>query len=165
MLEGKINAVVRRFLIAIAFTVAVKSPSVASEAADKIISDARSSCEELAQSSADTQGTFEFDSTLISHIDLTGDGKAEEIIDSGDFQCSVGGLYCGSGGCNISIIAEGKITEFLAKNWTVKTWNGHPILLLAVHGMECGGAGVVGCLRAVVWSHGDFQSVRKFQGN
>jgi hypothetical protein len=135
------------------------APSFASEAANQVVEEARKSCEILAPGSSSFYGTFSFDESSITYIDLTGDGKDEEIIDSSDFECSISGLFCGSGGCNISVIVNEEVTDFFADNWTVVDWGKHPVLLLAVHGMNCGGSGVMGCVKAVVWSHGAFRSV------
>jgi len=93
-------------------------------------------------------------------IDVTGDGVLNTIIDSRQFKCSSSAsLYCGTGGCSIWVIVDEKPHSFLAKAWEVAQMNGKPVLLLAVHGSECGGTNLRRCVRAEVWSEGAFHSV------
>jgi hypothetical protein len=93
-------------------------------------------------------------------IDLTGDGNPDVIVDARRFRCSTAAtLWCGTGGCPITVITDGRAHEFLAKGWKVVDWSNLRILLLEVHGSECGGTNLRNCVRAVVWSEGAFRSV------
>ncbi len=57
-------------------------------------------------------------------------------------------------------IGHATVRRFHAEGWRVITWDSLPILLLAVHGSECGGTNLRRCFRAVVWSEGAFRSIQ-----
>lgn len=129
-------------------------PASASEAASQVIDQARRDCRLF------ENGVLETTPQAIAFADLTGDAKPEEIVDASQFSCSTAAsLFCGTGGCTITVIVDGTATEFLAKGWKVVDWSGQPILLLAVHGSACGGTNLRRCFKALVWSEGDFRSV------
>lgn len=132
------------------------APASASDIADKIIAQSRGECRSF------EGGVLELTKQAVTRADVSGDGQPDEIIDSSRFSCSsAASLFCGSGGCAVTIIVNDKPTEFLAKGWKIIKWDGQPILLLAVHGSECGGSNLRRCYRAVVWSDGKFQSVAR----
>ncbi len=93
-------------------------------------------------------------------VDLTGDGELDVIVDAREFRCTTAAtLWCGTGGCPITVISDGVPHEFLAKGWKVVEWSNLRILLLEVHGSECGGTNLRKCVRAEVWSDGAFRSI------
>lgn len=126
----------------------------AETAEQKVFEAARADCK------AFENGVFATTRKAIPRIDLTGDGKPDTIIDSVDFRCSTAGtLWCGTGGCALTIIVDGTAHDFLAKGWKVVDWGRFKVLLLQVHGSECGGTNLLTCVRAVVWSDGAFRTV------
>lgn len=145
-----------RFCLAILSAVLILAgqPVLASDAGQRVIDQARADCR------AFENGVLEGMEQAIAFADLTGDGKPEEIIDARRFSCSsAASLFCGTGGCSITVIVDERAVTFLAKDWKVITWSGQPILLLAIHGSDCGGTNLRRCFRALVWSEGDFRSV------
>lgn len=141
---------------AVAVLVLWTAPAVAaSGAASAVVEQARADCRNF------ENGRLEVGDPAISQIDLSGDGKADEIVDFRHFSCSSSAsLFCGTGGCPVTALVDGMPTEFLAKGWRVITWDSLPVLLLAIHGSECGGTNLRRCFRAVVWSEGAFRSIQ-----
>ena len=93
-------------------------------------------------------------------IDLTHDGRMATIVDAHEFHCTTAAtLWCGTGGCPVTVIIGGEPHEFMAKGWKVVDWSNIRVLLLEVHGSECGGTNLRKCVRAEVWSDGAFRSV------
>ena len=93
-------------------------------------------------------------------VDLTRDGRPDIIVDAREFRCTTAAtLWCGTGGCPITVISDGIAYEFFAKGWKVVDWSNLRVLLLEVHGSECGGTNLRKCVRAEVWSEGAFRSV------
>lgn len=145
-----------RILFLLLFTVtAIRVPAaLASEAANTVVGEAREICRSF------DNGVLEVGSGAITSVDLTGNGNPDEIVDHGEFTCSTAlSLFCGTGGCSMTAIADGKPFEFLTKAWKVVDWDSQPILLLVVHGSECGGDNLRRCYRAEVWSEDGFRSV------
>ncbi len=107
---------------------------LASGAAEKVVESARAECLSLDNGvlSTDPQKT-------ISLADLTGDDQPEEIVDGNQFSCSTAAsLFCGTGGCALTVIVGEKPFEFLAKAWKVEeTSEGNPVLKIAVHWSQC----------------------------
>ena len=130
------------------------SSVLASDASKEIVKQAKQEC------SSFENGVLDIGDKAVSYVDLTGDGKPDEIVDAGQFSCSsAASLFCGTGGCSLTIVTPEKSVEFLAKGWKVVNWDQKPILLLAVHGSECGGISQRRCIRAMVWSEGEFRGV------
>ncbi len=126
----------------------------AETAEQKVFAAARADCK------AFENGVFSTTKKAIPRIDLTGNGIPDAIIDSLQFRCSTAGtLWCGTGGCEITIIVDGIPHKFLAKGWKVVDWTSFKVLLLQVHGSQCGGTNLLTCVRAVVWSDGAFRTV------
>lgn len=128
-------------------------PAIASELTTKIIDEARKECNSF------EDGILELEDGAVSNIDITGDGKLNEIIDSGKLSCSSArSLFCGTGGCTVHLVTDLSSTEFLAKGWKIVNWYEQPIVLLAVHGSECGGNNLRRCYQALVWSEDKFRA-------
>ena len=143
-----------RTVLCAATILAIPPPALASEAATAVVDQARADCR------AFEDGVLETTDEAITLIDLTGDGRPDELVDAAGFHCSSGNLFCGTGGCPVTAIVDGAPTEFLAKGWTVVDWGPLSVLLLQVHGSACGGTNLRTCVEAVVWSEDGFRSVR-----
>ena len=140
------------FLSAMMF--AISGSQAGEPNAQSIINDARKECASF------ENGVLKTSESTIQLVDLTGNGRQEEIVDTSQFQCSTAAsLFCGTGGCSLIALVEGKSFDFLAQSWRIVHWNNHPILLLAVHGANCGGTNLTGCFNALIWSENAFQSV------
>lgn len=143
----------RILLISTVFWLPVSA--LAAETAERIIAQARADCRSF------ENGTLTLGENAVVQADLTGDGRTEEIVDSRALSCSsAASLFCGTGGCSVTVVAEGRAWAFLAKAWRIVDWNGQPILLLEVHGSNCGGTNLRRCYEAVVWSEGGLRSLR-----
>ena len=143
----------RAVLASTAFCLAAGS-AAAQVTADAVIDEADQQCR------AFEQGVFHTTDEALVRIDLSGDGEPDALVDGHGFRCSSGNLYCGTGGCPLTLLVDGTRTDLLAKAWRVLDWGSHRVLLLQVHGSGCGGTNLRTCMEAVVWSEGAFQSVR-----
>jgi hypothetical protein len=142
-----------RVVLASVFMI-MAAPAIASDAANKVVDQARKDCKSF------ENGILKTTKQTITLTDLTGDGRPEEIVDASQFSCSTAAsLFCGTGGCSITIIVNGKPFDFLAKGWKIVKWSDRPILLFAIHGSACGGTNLRRCYQAVVWSEGGFRSI------
>lgn len=138
-------------------TVLILAPATAnaSEIASRLIDEARQNCASL------DNGELGYQPGTIRLIDLNGDGVDDEIIDESTYTCtSSHTLFCGTGGCGLKVIVGNRILERLVKQWQTLEWDGDRLLLLQLHGVECGGSGLEHCYEAVSWGDGDFRSVR-----
>jgi hypothetical protein len=118
----------------------------------------------LAEAAADCSsfenGAFAAAPTAVSTPDVTGDGQPDSVVDYAGFTCStVASMWGGTGGTSLAVLADGKRFDFLALGWQVLDWAG-PVLLLDVHGIECGGTGSDRCVKALVWGAEGFLSVQ-----
>lgn len=121
---------------------------------DKVIERARGECRGF------ENGMLTVAEGTVTRVDVTGNGQADTVIDARFFRCSsAASLFCGTGGCAISVIADGSTTEFLAKGWRLIPWAPRRILLLEVHGSRCGGTNLRSCFQALSWSEGAFRSL------
>ena len=123
----------------------------------------------LAEARADCagfeKGVLTVPPEAVQQIELTGEGAPETVIDWGLLQCSsAASLWGGSGGQMLTVLAGGGRWDFLARGWSVADLGG-PVLLLALHGAECGGAGVQRCSEAITWGGESFLSVRSPGGD
>jgi len=131
------------------------SAANASDIASRLIDEARQNCAAL------DNGELGYQPGTIRLIDLNGDGVDDEIIDESTYSCtSSRTLFCGTGGCGLKVIVGDRILERLVKQWQTLEWDGDRLLLLQLHGAECGGSGLERCYEAVSWGDGDFRSVR-----
>ena len=105
----------------------------------------------------------EFDAgNAVSAIELSSQfGAVEaELIDESQFACSsAASLYCGTGGCMLNLVLDGKMSAWQATGWKLIEWGPDRILLIGRDGGWCGGAGAEVCYEAVVWSNGKFLTV------
>ena len=145
-----------RFLgiIIIAVSMAVTATAIAETAVQRVMEQASKECKSF------EDGVMTATGKETQRIDVTGDGVPDTIIDSFEFRCSpAASMFCGTGGCQLWIIVGEEIHEFRSKGWDVVKWANLTVLLLQVHGSECGGTNLRSCVRAEVWSDGDFYSV------
>lgn len=130
----------------------IATPSFAFDAAvTSVVDTARKECRSF------ENGMLEVGENAVVEIDLTGDGMPNHLVDASKFSCSTAmTLFCGTGGCALTAVVDGRSHEFLAKGWKIITMYDFPVLLLAVHGSECGGSGLRRCIKALTWSEGRF---------
>lgn len=144
----------KRLVATLVLALALPGPSFAADSAEAVIEAARGECRSL------ENGVLEVQDGAVTRIDVSGDGEPDAIVDSARFSCSSSAsFFCGTGGCAVTVVVDGKATDFLAKGWTVVDWNDAPVLLLAVHGNACGGTNLRRCVIAFVWSEDAFRSV------
>ena len=145
-------------MIRLAFALCLlASPALAEDTVEKILTEAKADCASL------DDGVFDAPVGTITDVDLTGDGKPEQVVDAAKFTCSTSASYWGgTGGSQLSLIVAGKRLDYFAQEWKVIEWNKAPVLLLWLNGGECGGAGADSCVEALVWSDFNkaFMSVR-----
>ncbi len=128
----------------------------ASELSNQLIREARQSC------AAYENGELGYQPGTIKVIDLNRDGIDDEIVDESTYTCSSSrSLYCDAGGCDIKVIVNGQIFTRRVRQWQIIDWDNDRMLLLALHGAECGASSDRGCYEAVTWNNGAFRSVRK----
>jgi hypothetical protein len=143
------------FVIAMALTGTARAETPE----QKVFEQAREQCRSFENGVMTTTGKE------VRHMDVTGDGVPDTIIDSFEFRCKpAASMFCGTGGCQLWVIVGDTIHEFRSKGWDVVKWANLTVLLLQVHGSECGGTNLRSCVRAEVWSEGDFHSVGDNQG-
>lgn len=106
-------------------------------------------------------GTFSATEAVVS-VDLDNDGQADTVLDEALFACSTAAsLYGGSGGSLVRFFAGGTETARLARGWGVVDWSGRPVVLLSLHGAECGGIGADSCYEAIVFENGQARTLRR----
>ena len=136
-----------------AFTIILMAyPANASETANRVIEAAKKSC-------ALQKGQFTAPEISTTNVDLNADGKPDEIIDESKFACSTSSsLYCGTGGCMLHLIVDGKDYKRLAKEWVIAQLGGAKIFIIGIHWSECSYKSP--CLRAITWRDGRFRSLK-----
>ena len=153
-----------KYLVSILLAIAIEtiSPAYAQEAAStavgrteaamKIIDQARLAC-------SLEKGKFKTEPEAVIKLDLNGDGKIDEILDEGKFACSTAAsLYCGTVGCGLHLIVNGKNHNYLSLVWSLANLGDSKIILMGVHWSEC--KYKTPCIRAVVWRDGKFRYLR-----
>ena len=144
----------------LAFLLALAAPCAAQAAvtADDILTEAKADCASF------DNGTVTVPPDAITQIDLTGDATPETVVDWGKLQCStMASAWGGTGGSMISVLIGDTRADYMALGWKVVDFGG-PVLLLQVHGAECGGTGSDPCVDAEVWNGQAMMSVRAVGG-
>ena len=139
---------------------AIMAPALPADAGPlelkRVIAEARRDC-----ASAVAGGEITFSEDLVSNVDITGDGKFEQIINFSRFDCSSAIIYWSTGGSPLAIIVGEKIFKFPAvRGWKVIDWGEQPILLFNLHQTHCrltgtperSPGGESDCIRAYAWS-------------
>ena len=107
-------------------------------------------------------GELEVVDGAVTYEDLTGDGSDDMIVSASYFQCSTVPYFrCGTGGCDLYLIADSVTQRFLARSWSIAGNSDVPVILLSVHGSLCGGVGADECIQAVTWSYDQFVAIEK----
>jgi hypothetical protein len=153
-IEGKWSKLLWLLATAISVHSVFAQQAYASEAAGAVMDQARAECSYF------DGGVLETDpDNTISLVDLTGDGKPEEIVDGNKFSCPTSlTLFCGTGGCALTVIVDEKPFEFLAKAWkVVKAPDGKPILKVAVHWSQCDYKDT--CWETYKWNGASFENL------
>ena len=121
---------------------------------DDLIAEARADCASF------DKGELTVGPALQTPVELTGDATLETVVDWSQFACStLAAPYGGTGGNLISVLIAGQRFDFMELGWTVARLDG-PVLLLSLHGAECGATGSDRCAEALVWSADRLMSVR-----
>ena len=127
--------------------------------ADDIIAEARADCASF------DKGEMVVMEGAVQEVELTATAPAEVLVDWSKFNCSTAAsLWGGTGGQTMSLLSEGLRQDWLVLGWQVAQF-GQPVLLLQLHGTECGGTGSQPCVEALVWGGESFLSVRAAGGD
>ena len=97
-------------------------------------------------------GVLSLEEGAIQRIDLNGDGEDDWVLDEFFFRCSTAAsLFCGTGGCGVNFQIGNVLTSRLAKGWDIHSMPPFSLVLLQVHGSNCGGTNVNPCVDAMTW--------------
>jgi hypothetical protein len=100
----------------------------------------------------------------VTEVDLTGDGLPETLVDAGAFICEGAmSAFSGTGGAPLTVFVGSLQADFLTKGWQVIPTAPGPVLLMQVHGSNCGGIGADPCFQAVVWNGQQFMSMQPLE--
>ena len=105
----------------------------------------------------------------ITKVDLSGDGKPDEVLSHAQLECSTKPYLISTGGSLWSFVIEDHVESFVAKAWALQPRPFEdfpiPVLLLFVHGTHCDHTGVDPCVLAVIWhdSVGQFLVGKAFE--
>jgi hypothetical protein len=103
----------------------LSGPALAADPVAQILQDAKDTCASF------ENGEFAANGAVVE-IDLTGDGKADTVVDESQFSCSsAASMYCGSGGCMLHAVINDQSWRFQAEGWHMIRWDSRPILLIA----------------------------------
>ena len=128
--------------------------SPAADTAEDLLEQARQHCRSI------KNGEFHAQNDAVTQLDVTGDGVPDQVIDASQFACSTAVTpYCGTGGCPLTVIVNGKPFQFQALRWKVINWDAQPVLLLHVHSAACESNNWQPCIKAMTWSEGSFRGV------
>ena len=114
--------------------------------------------------SAFEDGVLSLEDGAIQRIDLNNDGTDDWVLDEFFFRCSTAAsLFCGTGGCGVNFQIGDVLTSRLAKGWEAHFMPPFSLILLQVHGANCGGTNVNPCVEALIWDSEDlrFNSLTK----
>ncbi len=137
----------------LAFVLALGGPAAA-QTVDEVMAEAKADCASF------ENGVLTVLPDAVTEIELSGAAPAEVLIDWAKFDCSsMASLWGGTGGSTLTILAAGVRTDHLALGWKLVGWD-EPVLLLALHGGECGATGSEACVEALVWGDGRLLSMR-----
>ena len=115
----------------------------------EIIEKAKSDCHLI------DEGVLTVLEEAITKVDLSGDGKLDEVLSHAQLECSTKPYLISTGGSLWSFVIEDHVESFVAKAWALQPrpfeYFPIPVLLLFVHGTYCDYTGVVPCVLAVIW--------------
>ncbi|TDL91461.1 hypothetical protein [Meridianimarinicoccus aquatilis] len=129
----------------------IAAPLLAS--ADEMPTTLSSHLEDLRALCADFEnGTLAVSDDAISRPDLNGDGTPDWVLDEGRLSCSsMASMSCGTGGCGLTLVVDNVLTDRLSKGWKLVSFDPLTVLLIQVHGANCGGTNLNRCVEALVW--------------
>ena len=138
--------------ISVALLVLSIFPAHGSDIANNIIKRAQKAC-------ASEKGQFHVAEDATQQLDLNNDWEVDEIVDEGKFSCSTASsLYCGTGGCAVHILVNGKDYNYLAHSWKIVEFDKDKIIIMSVHWSECNYKNP--CLKAITWQDGRFRNLK-----
>lgn len=110
-----------------------------------------------AKSCADfDNGQFALENDAIKRVDLDGDALADWVVDEAGFACSsAASLYGGTGGSMSHFLVGAKVASILNQGWEVIRFGPQVVVLLDVHGSQCGGINPTPCVTSSVWDSED----------
>ena len=115
----------------------------------EIIEKAKSDCHSI------DEGILTVLEEAITKVDLSGDGKPDEVLSHAQLECSTKPYLISTGGSLWSFVIEDHVESFVAKAWALQPRPFEdfpiPVLLLFVHGTYCDYFGVDPCVLAVIW--------------
>lgn len=121
---------------------------------DEILAEAEAQC--LAMGG----GTFA-PGQAVSAADLTGDGRPETLIDWAGFACAQArSAFSGTGGSPLTVLVDGRRFDMMSKGWRLIEVPAGQVLLMQVHGTDCGGIGADPCFETAIWNGARFMSLR-----
>jgi hypothetical protein len=114
----------------------------------KILQSARDECK------AEGGGEVQFAADTVRMLDLTGPGRNDYIIDLRNVECpGREGAYCGTGGCELSIVATLPVVgtrlvfQQQVRDYEVLPGSGARTIRFTLHGGYCGGHGNPSCIK------------------
>lgn len=142
-------------LVAAAMTPAPVQADPNTPALDAILAEAAAECAGF------DNGLFGTEDFALSHVDLTGDGTPDVVIDYQGFTCTgAASLWSGTGGGPLVFLIDGQRYDAFARGWQIADVLRTTVLVLALHGSECGGIGAEPCFEALTWTGEGFASIR-----
>ncbi|MEM8555489.1 MAG: hypothetical protein AAGF71_11785 [Pseudomonadota bacterium] len=85
------------------------------------------------------------------------------VVDTFHMRCStLPSLFCGTGGCSLHLVAGDHQSQHLSKGWQFVEMGPLSVILLQIHGSECGGTNLIPCVEALAWDDttGTFTTLR-----
>lgn len=105
-----------------------------------------------AECAAFEDGTFALDWGAVVRADLDGDLQPDWVLDEFGFRCSsAASLYCGNGGCAAHFLVGESLSTIVTRGWDLAQLGPQRVLLVDVHGSDCGGIGPTPCVVSSVW--------------
>lgn len=118
------------------------------------ITKATATCAEL------DSGLLTVNADAVTRPDLNRDGTPDWILADAGFSCSsAASLFCGTGGCDHTVLVGDTPTQVFAKGIDVFAGEYETALIAWVHGSLCGGDNTTQCALAMVWQDGAWTSV------
>lgn len=122
---------------------------------DDVLAEAAAECTAL------DGGTFA-PNDAVAMLDVTGDGLPDTVIDWGKFGCEkAASAFSGTGGAPLTVLVGDQRFDKRSKGWLVVPTPPGPVLLMQVHGTECGGIGADPCFEAAIWNGERFMTLRQ----
>ena len=142
------------FILALPFILYGASALAAGESAAESLPPALAEVVEAARRDCASfeNGKLTIEPGAVSRPDLDGDLRPDWALDARHMRCSTAlSLFCGTGGCAAHFVVENAAAEFLTKKWEVKNFGALRVLLIQIHGANCGGTNLAPCVRALTW--------------